>query len=278
MDLALVVLVLAALLTFQRGRRRAKVERTLSVVLVDGSTAPSPERDRVARLARWPWAAGIAATVAGGFVGLQLMGPVGILFAAAGPAIPVVTDRRRRRKEHESLEGQLGDLASTIAMGVRSGLSIPQCLELAADDADPPMGPLLERVLAERGVGAGLGSSLGRLGEAVGTDDARLLVLILLTHAKSGGNLAAALQEVATTIRYRVDARRELRAMTAQGRISGAILGTLPIGFLVLMALTSGNDLGAVYRSPAGTAMVLVGLILEGLAYLWIRSLLRVEA
>ena len=66
--------------------------------------------------------------------------------------------------------------------------------------------------------------------------------------------------------------------MTAQGRISGAILGTLPIGFFVLLALTSGNDLASVYRSPAGTAMVVVGLLMEGLAYLWIRRLLQVEA
>jgi tight adherence protein B len=133
-------------------------------------------------------------------------------------------------------------------------------------------------MLDERSIGTDLGSSLNGLADAIDTDDARLLVLILLTHARSGGNLASALHEVATTIKYRVEARRELRAMTAQGRISGAILGALPIGFFVILAVTSGNDLAPVYRSPAGIAMVVAGLVLEGMAYLWIRRLLQVEA
>jgi tight adherence protein B len=270
-------LVLAALLLFGLGRRRAAVERTLT----SAGVLPSFGHDRAGMPAawrdRWPWLAGMAAGLAGGGLGLRLIGPIGLLFAGAGPAIPMTISRRRRRKDHEALELQLGELAATIALGVKSGLSIPQSLELAAEDAEPPMASLLERALAERRLGSDLAGSLDRLGASIATDDARLLVLILVTHARSGGNLASALQEVAVTIRHRLEARRELRALTAQGRISGAILGTLPIGFFVLMAATSGNDLASTYRSGAGAVMVMIGLVLEGLAYLWIRRLLRIE-
>jgi tight adherence protein B len=202
---------------------------------------------------------------------------MGVLFAGLGAAVPFAIQRRRHRKESEALEGQVGELASTVAQAVRSGLSISRAIEAAALDAEAPMLPLLDGVLAEQRLGVPLDSALSGLAHSIGTDDARLLVLILVTHSKSGGNIAIALQEVAATIRHRVEARRELRALTAQGRISGAILGSLPIGFFILMAAMGGHELGTVYRSGAGMVMVLVGLGLESLAYLWIRRLLRIE-
>src|SRR5262249_49322976 len=119
--------------------------------------------------------------------------------------------------------------------------------------------------------------ALEHFGRALGSEDARLFTLIVRIHSKSGGNLAAALEEVASTIRHRISVRRELRAFTAQGRVSGAILGSLPIGFFGVLALTSRRELAPVYRSAAGIAMIATGLVMEALAFIWIRRLLRVE-
>ena len=69
-----------------------------------------------------------------------------------------------------------------------------------------------------------------------------------------------------------------MRALTAQGRVSGTILGGLPIGFFLVLSATSRRELTPIYRSPAGIAMLTVGLVLEALAYLWIRRLMRVHA
>jgi tight adherence protein B len=119
--------------------------------------------------------------------------------------------------------------------------------------------------------------ALETFAQALGTDDGRLFVLILTIHQRSGGNVAGALEEVASTIRHRVAVRRELRALTAQGRVSGTILGALPIGFFLVLATTSRGELVPIYRSAAGIAMVTAGLVLEALAYLWIRRLLKVQ-
>jgi len=59
--------------------------------------------------------------------------------------------------------------------------------------------------------------------------------------------------------------------------VSGAILGALPIAFFLVLAATSRRQLGPIYRSVPGIAMVTGGLVMEGLAYLWIRRLLRIE-
>jgi tight adherence protein B len=168
-------------------------------------------------------------------------------------------------------------VVETAALAVRSGLSIVQALEFSAAEAGEPIDGLLRRMLDEGRLGVPLDESLRRFADALATDDARMFVLILSIHQRSGGNVAGALDEVAAALHHRVAVRRELRALTAQGRVSGSILGALPIGFFLVLAASSQRDLAPVYRSAAGIGMLGLGLILEGLAYLWIRRLLRVR-
>jgi tight adherence protein B len=99
----------------------------------------------------------------------------------------------------------------------------------------------------------------------------------MTVHGKSGGNLAGALDEVVRTIRHRISVRRDLRALSAQGRISGTVLGSLPVGFFLVLASTSHRELAPVYRSGVGAAMVVAGLLMQALAYLWIRKLMKVQ-
>jgi tight adherence protein B len=219
----------------------------------------------------------IVAAIVGAAAGTSLLGPVGLVAGVlAGALVPAYLRRRGRRRRDVLLEGQLADVVEATSLGVRSGLSIRQALEFAAGEIPVPMAPYLGRLLAEQCVGAPLEDALKGFAGQLDSDDARLFVLILSVHARSGGNLAGALNEVAATIHHRVEVRRELRALTAQGRISGAILGTLPIGFFLVLAAVSHHDLEPVYRSSAGVAMIAAGLVLEGLAYVWIRRLLRV--
>jgi tight adherence protein B len=86
------------------------------------------------------------------------------------------------------------------------------------------------------------------------------------------------LDQVARTLRLRRAAARELRSLTAQARLSGAVLGLLPVGFFAFMSVVSKHDVQAAYRSPAGLASILAGLVLDGGAFLWIRKLLQVQA
>jgi tight adherence protein B len=277
MDIAAACLTLLVLMLAGAAHRHAAAERLVRRL------APSLSVGRASGLTSWG-SRRSCITVAlsafiGAAVGMLLVGPIGaVLGAGAGTAGPILWARRRNRMAQEVFESQLSDLAAAIAVAVRSGLSIAQAIAFAADEAEPPLRNQLDRIIAEQAVGASLEAALLAFADAVGTDDARLLVLILSTHARTGGNLAVALEEVAETLRHRFDARRELRALTAQGRVSGLILGTLPIGFFLVLAATSRQDLGPVYRSAAGLAMVGGGLVLEGLAYIWIRRILSIEA
>jgi tight adherence protein B len=215
----------------------------------------------------------------GAAAGLQLVGLLGIAAGVAvGATLPHLLRARQIRKREVELERQLADVAESTAMAVRSGYSIAQALAFAAEEATAPMSGILLRFIQEKDLGTPFEDALRQFADDLGTSDARLFALIVSIHARSGGNLAVALDEVAGTIRHRIAVRRELRALSAQGRISGSILGALPIAFFLVLAATSHSELAPVYRSPVGIAMITSGLLMEGLAFVWIRRLLRVEA
>jgi tight adherence protein B len=213
-----------------------------------------------------------------GWFGFRLLGVGGLVAGAGiGVASPSFLAAGRRRRERELLERQVAEVAESAALAVRSGLSIRQALQFTAIEVADPMKSAMTELVRDKALGTPLDQALNRWVRVIGTGEARLLALVITIHARSGGDLAGALDEVAGTIRHRVAVRRELSAMTAQGRSSGTILGALPIAFFIVLAATSRSDLVPVYRSAPGLAMLGTGLVLELLAYLWIRRLIRVE-
>ena len=172
-------------------------------------------------------------------------------------------------------EEQLRETVSALASGMRSGLSVRRSLDEAARDAEKPMRSHLDRARARLSVGEPLHVALRELGEGLGLPDGRLLAAVLAVHARTGGDLPALLEEVAGIVGQRLESRRRVRALTAQGRASGAVLAVLPVAFIALLSWTGGDGLGAFYRTPAGSVLLLAGLLLEGLGFLWIRRIVR---
>jgi tight adherence protein B len=225
-----------------------------------------------ARLLRW-------APVAGGLVGWLLATVPGALAgAAAGVAVPRVWERRRARARAALLEDQLAEAVSSLAAGMRAGLSLTRAIAFAADEAEQPLASSLASVADRTDLGTPLDLALQEWAHETGSSDARLLAGVLDLHRRTGGELPAVLDGVAATLRERRAAAREVRALTAQARLSGAILGLLPIGFFLFLSVTSREDIAAAFHSPAGIAAILLGFTMQGGAFLWIRSLLRVDA
>ena len=212
----------------------------------------------------------------GGGICLKLAAIPGLLVGCLAGTFPLYLERRRRRRIAEAVERQLADVAEGAAVALRGGLSVSQAISFVAVDIGQPMAERLRRLTDEQRLGTSFEVALGRFADGLGTEDAALFSLVVSIHTRSGGNLAGALDGVASTIRHRIGVRRELQALSAQGRISGAVLGSLPIGFFLLVAATSHHQLAPVYGSTAGIAMVSVGLAMELLAFVWIRRLLDI--
>jgi tight adherence protein B len=209
--------------------------------------------------------------------GMLVIGPLGGV-AGAGIAIVVRLLSRRTggRATSDRLQEQLADAVAAIASAVRSGMSVPQAISYAADEADIPVKEHLSRITEAVAVGVPVADAVSAWAERVNSDDARLVSGALDVHRRSGGDLPAVLDQVSSAVRERVSIGREVRALTAQARLSGLILGLLPIGFFAFLWVTSRRDIQGALGTPLGVGSVALGLMLEVGAFLWIRRLLEV--
>jgi tight adherence protein B len=221
----------------------------------------------------------IGVAVGGALLGTLVAGPPGAaLGLAAGIATPLWIRRRNAAREAAALEEQLPEAVSAMSAGMRAGMSLSQSIRFASGEVAHPLSRTLGDLVEREQVGVPLAESLEDWTQPGRSRDLRLVGGILQLHRRTGGDLPAVLDQLAETLRDRTDATRELRGYTAQARLSGAILGGLPIGFFLFLSLTSRNDIAAAYRTPIGSGAIVIGLILEALAFVWIRRLLRVTA
>jgi tight adherence protein B len=259
--------------------------------LTDGHPVGRTGRRRSAVAARWQhvassrgwpgggetYAAALAtAAFVGGVLGGRIAGPVGgIAGAIGGPSALEGWLARRRAAALPRSEEQLREIVVALAAGVRAGRSVRLALEEAARDVEPPLSEDLNAALRALDVGEPIDAALRRLAERPELPDARLVVTALSVHRRTGGELPVLLDELADVIGQRLEARREARALLAQGRASGAVLAVLPVAFVALLSGTGGDGLGAFYRTPLGSVLLLAGLALDGLGFAWIRRLVR---
>jgi tight adherence protein B len=238
-----------------------------------------PDRDSAAPTFRVPRNVLVAmGVVAASFVGARVAGIVGSLAAAAvALTAPAMVARRRKRRREIATQERLAEAVSLVASAMRSGRSLHQAIELAATDLDPLLGSTFRRLADRTGLGDPMDESIDAWARDVGGPDARLVAGVLKLHRRTGGSLAASLENLAGTLRDRRSSARELGSLTAQARMSATILGLLPIGFFLFLSVIARRDLQAAYETRTGVAAIGFGLALQGAAYVWIRYLLRVE-
>lgn len=203
--------------------------------------------------------------------------PGGVLLPAGAVLTPALVRRRRRGRLVRLLGEQMIDAVGVMASALRTGRSLAQSLELAGTEVDSPLGPALACVADRIRLGVRQEEAILGWERSLGTPEARLVAGVLRLHGRTGGALAVALDDLAETLRDRLSGDRELRTMTAQARLSAAILGLLPLGFFLFLSIVSRSDIESAFRTRAGAAAIAVGLGLQGLAFLWIRRLLRIE-
>lgn len=203
--------------------------------------------------------------------------PGAVVGVATTAAVPRILRMRRAARGRALLDEQLTEAVSSIAAGMRAGFSLAQALRFAADEGSAPLSGSMAAVVDRSALGMPLGTSIDLWSEAQGGRDVRLVAAVLRLHRRVGGDLPAVLDRLAETLRERRSAARDVRSLTAQARMSGAILGFLPLVFFGFLGLTAPNDLAVALRSSSGLAALIVGFVMQGAAFLWIRHLLRVE-
>ncbi|HYU57562.1 MAG TPA: type II secretion system F family protein [Actinomycetota bacterium] len=281
--------ILVALATVMVGSALGGIDRqrTLGRAGARRERSPAPKRRgapsiraAAAGVVRWLGggrpAAMFACGLSGAGIGIVVAaGPGGAICGAAGLAVPGWIRSRRSGRRAALVEQQLADAMDGIAAALRAGMSPVRALSYAAEEGEPPVAAGLAAVVEREELGMPLDQSLETWARSEQGDDVRLAVSVLQLQHRVGGNAPAVLEEAVRTLRQRASAARDLRSMTAQARLSGAILGLLPVGFFLFMSVVSRHEVTLALRTPLGATSVAGGLLLDGAAFLWIRHLLR---
>jgi tight adherence protein B len=183
--------------------------------------------------------AGIA--VGSAMVGWLLRGaPLAVLMFVLGAIGPWLFLRMRHTRRLNAFNAQLAETLGLIAGGLQAGLSLPQAIDSVVQEGNEPMAGELRRALVEQRLGIDITDALEGVGERMKSEDFTWVVLAIRIQREVGGNLAEILHTVADTLREREYLRRQVKALSAEGRLSGYILTGLPIlvGFYMAMANT----------------------------------------
>lgn len=245
---------------------------------------PSALASRLARLrppsrssSSWPRLGRLVGLAAAGLMGAMgggaWMGPAGALAGGIGGAVAVrqLGDLARRRRL-QRLAAQVPEAVELIAASVRAGQSVRQALPVGA-----AVGPPLEPVLDRAGAALEMGCPMEDVLDDLARSEPVLAPLAAALHigVVAGGDLARALDRLAGAGRERLRLQREVGALTAQVRFSGAVLGALPLCALILFSLNGSAAQRAFFREPLGQLFLIAGLALDALGYALLRRLGR---
>lgn len=201
-----------------------------------------------------------------------------LLVASSGGILPFLWLRVAKKQKAERFNRQLGDALGVLTNSLRAGYSFLQAVEKVSQETSPPLADEFSLLLREIKLGVSTEEALLRLGKRVSSADLDLLITAVLIQRQVGGNLAEIIDNISQTIRERIRIQGEVKTLTAQGRVSGIIIGLLPLA--VIGMLTFINPAGYVsmlFKHPWGQIMLLYAVISEVIGVIIIRRIISIE-
>jgi tight adherence protein B len=234
---------------------------------------------------------------AGAIVGLPLLfivlslglpalrSPLALLVAAfIGFMLPRFWLGRRRSGRLNAFNKNLPDTITLLANALRAGSSFLQAIELVVRESRPPISTEFGRVIREVNLGLPFEQALENMVRRVRSDDLELMATAISIQHTVGGNLAEILDSIAYTIRERVRIKGEINSLTAQQRLSGYVVGFLPIGLAGFLFVAAPNFMAPMFANPpavlglpAGVVILLVGGFMMFLGFMFIRKIVDIE-
>ncbi len=218
-----------------------------------------------------------SAAIAAFAVGLVLSGFLaGLVLALAAVivarlAVTLLTDRRQRR-----FADQLGEILQLMAGSLRAGYSLMQAVDAVAREADSPASDEFSRLVVETRLGRDMSDAMRAMADRVQCEDFDWVIQAIEIHREVGGDLAEVLDTVAETIRERNQIRRQVQALSAEGRLSAYVLLALPFGVGFFIYLTNPSYLAELTQGGLlGWGLIGIGMVLMTIGVIWMRKLVK---
>ncbi len=183
------------------------------------------------------------------------------LAAFFAPRVYIAIKRNGRLK---AFNDQLGDTINLMVNGIRAGYSVLQAMESVSREMGPPISVEFARVVQEVQLGIPLEEAMDHMLRRVPSDDLDMTITAINVQREVGGNLAEVLDTISFTIRERVRIKGEIRALTAQSRISGYLIALVPVVLGVVVYLINPDFMGQMFQDTCG--YIMIGAAVLGIA------------
>jgi tight adherence protein B len=204
-----------------------------------------------------------------------------ILTAAAvcivGFAIPPILVGRARKQRGELFNKQLSEALVIMGNSIKGGFTFAQSMESVAEDMHPPISFEFAKVLREIHYGVSQDEALNHMVERSQNQDLELLVSAVITSSQVGSNLTEILDTISETIRDRIKIKQEINTLTAQGRISGIIIGALPVVLLLVIMIINPEYYEGFFNSTIGKVLMVISIVMEMIGFTVIKKIINIK-
>lgn len=182
------------------------------------------------------------------------------------------TDRREA-----AFTNQMGDCLMMVANAMRAGFSFLQAMDLVSKEMEPPISDEFKHVMRDIGLGASVERALDDMDKRVGSSDFSLVVTAVLIQQQVGGDLAHILDTISDTIQDRIRMRREVRTLTAQGRMSGWVLAILPFGLGALISVMNPSYMEPLFTERIGQIAIGAAVVMVLIGFFVIQRIVDID-
>ena len=180
-------------------------------------------------------------------------------------------------REKRKFEKQLPDTLTLLSTSLRAGYSLLQAIEAVAAEAPEPTSREFSRGVTEARLGRTVSDALQGIAERTQSQDFEWATMAIEIQREVGGNLAEVLQTVADTMLSRNRLKGEIKALTAEGRISAIVLGSLPFALAIFLWFTNRDYLMPLLESPTGRIAIIAGALLMAGGIFWLKKIVDIE-
>ncbi|HEV3145296.1 MAG TPA: type II secretion system F family protein [Gemmataceae bacterium] len=221
----------------------------------------------------------LALALAGGLMSSLLVGtlyvaPVGALMFFSIPFLWLLHKRKTRLKKFAA---QLPDAMELVARALRAGHSLASGFHVVAEEMPLPIAKEFGRVYEEQNLGISLDDALKNLSDRIPNLDLRFFVTAVNIQRQTGGDLAEILDKIGYVIRERYKILGHVKALTAEGRLSGVVLIAMPFGLFILMLYMKPDYISLLWTDPMGVRMAIFALVLQVLGALCIKKIVDIK-
>lgn len=200
----------------------------------------------------------------------------GVSALATGASPPLVYWFLRRRRLDKAVS-QLPDALLSIATSLRSGLNLTQALENMITYQQPPLGQELGLMLRELRLGVAYTEAVDNLHRRLPEVEVQLVTAAMKVSREIGGNLAETLERISDTLRKRLQMEGKIKSLTAQGKLQGLVMTSLPVFLIVALTQMEPQAMQFLFSAWYGWATMGVILLLEAIGYHFIYKIVNID-